>query len=152
MVLESFSTLSNSMILRFCSHFSCSLPLKSLKRKGRNFMTCSFNRNNREFQILSVQSTKPVWMMKNFACFLLRGMSLFTLWMKWLGSRGCWIFSALGWGFVVCFCGAACHPPLLHPEPPAAPPVMECRNCSGELPWKGLTCLLLSSVAYKYLC
>lgn len=152
MILESFSILSNSMILRFCSHFGCSLPLQSLKRKGRNVMKCLFNRNNTEFPIFSIQSTKPVWVMINLACFLLRGMSLFTLSVRWAGPGGCFgvRLKQVAQPFTVCFCGSCqCYLPTSSPASWAHSSLeLECRNCSGKVALKDLTCLLLSSLLH----
>lgn len=102
-----------------------------------------------------------MWMMKNLACFLLVGVSLFTLFVRWVGPGGCCVFSALVRGSsrqlsLLLFPSVVPASvtwlvslrALLHPEHPTAPPLMECRNCLGKLALKTLTCLLLSSLLH----
>lgn len=78
-----------------------------------------------------------------------------TLSVGWAEPDGCCVFSVLLWAqlslllFIFLLpASVTCQAPLLHPEPPTPPPLMECRNCSGMLALKGLTCLLLNSLLH----
>lgn len=127
-----------------------SLPLQSLKRKVRNFMKCLFNRNNTEFQIFSKQSKQnPCGWWKILHVFF-SGKCLFLpcLW----DEQG--LVDAV---FSVLWCeapaGSSAFCCLLLWFLPASswahsPLELECRNCSGKVALKGLTCLLLSSLLH----